>query len=48
MKFSRRLAWIAFVVALLLILIVGFIRATMHDETRPDTGPAPTSTVQSR
>jgi hypothetical protein len=40
MKQPRRLAWIVFVIALLLMIAVGFFRASMHDETRPAPGPA--------
>lgn len=41
MKLPRRLAWIVFVVALVLIIVVGFVRASLHDEARPSPGPAP-------
>ncbi|HEU4670215.1 MAG TPA: hypothetical protein VFR91_05885 [Dyella sp.] len=40
MKPSRRLAWIVFVIVLLLMIAVGFFRASMHDEARPAPGPA--------
>jgi hypothetical protein len=39
MKWSRRIAWVAFVIALLVILAVGFYRASMHEEPRPVTTP---------
>ncbi|MEW5833929.1 MAG: hypothetical protein AB1832_02590 [Pseudomonadota bacterium] len=45
MKQPRRLAWIVFVVALLLIIAVGFFRASMHDEARPASGPAPSASI---
>ncbi|WP_017464091.1 hypothetical protein [Dyella ginsengisoli] len=45
MKQPRRLAWIVFVVALLLIIAVGFFRAAMHDEARPASGPAPAASI---
>jgi hypothetical protein len=40
MNLSRRIALIAFIVALLIVLAVGFYRAVMHEEARPDTAPA--------
>lgn len=40
MKQPRRLAWIVFVIALLLMIAVGFFRASMHDEARPAAAPA--------
>jgi uncharacterized membrane protein YdfJ with MMPL/SSD domain len=40
MKFSRRAALIVFIVALLAILAVGFFRATMHEDLRPEPAPA--------
>jgi hypothetical protein len=40
MKWSRRTAWIVFVIALLAIISVGFYRAAIHEEPRPDTAPA--------
>ncbi|HEX7815031.1 hypothetical protein [Dyella sp.] len=36
----RRAAVIAFIVAMLLILMIGGYRAAMHEEARPDTRPA--------
>ena len=46
MNFSRRLALIVLIVAMLVILAVGFIRATVHDEDRPDMGPATSASAQ--
>lgn len=46
MKFSRRAALIVFFVALLLIIAVGFYRAAEHKEPRPETPPAPASSVR--
>lgn len=40
MKHTRRLAWVTLIVALLVILGMGFFRASMHEEPRPDEGPA--------
>lgn len=48
MKFSRRAAWIAFVIALLAILLAGFFKASVHDETRPNDGPASSASTQQR
>ncbi|WP_201312946.1 hypothetical protein [Dyella sp. EPa41] len=46
MKSPRRAAWIVFVLALLIILAVGFYRAARHKEPRPEATPAvPTSTA---
>lgn len=45
MKLPRRLAWIVFVIALLLMIAVGFFRASMHDEARPASGPAPSASI---
>jgi len=45
MKFSRRIALLTFMVALVIILAIGFYRAASHDDPRPDTGTAsPSST----
>ena len=43
MKWSRRTAWIVFVIALAVINGVGFYRAVMHEEPRPETAPASSS-----
>lgn len=40
MKWSRRTAWIVFVIALLVIIGVGFYRAAIHEEPRLETAPA--------
>lgn len=48
MKFSRRAAWLAFVIALVLILLAGFFRASVHDETRPANTPAGAASTQPR
>lgn len=40
MRHSRRIALVTFVIALLVIIAVGFYRAAMREETRPDTTPA--------
>jgi hypothetical protein len=46
MKSPRRAAWFVFVLALLIILAVGFYRAARHKEPRPEPTPAtPTSTA---
>jgi hypothetical protein len=37
MKLSRRIALIVFIIALLIIIAVGFYRAAMHEDKRPDT-----------
>lgn len=37
---SRRIALIAFIVALLIILAIGFFRAATHQEMRPASDPA--------
>jgi len=45
MRSPRRAAWIVFVLALLVILAMGFYRAVRHKEPRPEPSPAvPTST----
>jgi hypothetical protein len=46
MKFSRRVALIVFIVALLAILAAGFYRAVMHEEARPVTAPAGSASAQ--
>ncbi|WP_281851352.1 hypothetical protein [Dyella sp. GSA-30] len=46
MNFSRRIALIAFIVALLVILALGFYRAAMHEEARPATAPAGSASAQ--
>jgi hypothetical protein len=46
MKLSRRIALIAFIVALLVILALGFYRAVMHEEARPATAPAGSASAQ--
>jgi hypothetical protein len=46
MKFSRRIALIAFVVALLVMLGIGCYRAVMHEEARPATAPAGSASAQ--
>jgi hypothetical protein len=46
MNFSRRIALIAFIVALLVILALGFYRAVMHEEARPATVPARSTSAQ--
>lgn len=43
---SRRIALIAFIVALLAMLAVGFYLAATHQETRPDAAPATTAAVK--
>jgi hypothetical protein len=43
MKHSRRIALIAFLIALLIILAVGFYRASMHEEARPEASPTSAS-----
>jgi hypothetical protein len=48
MNFSRRIALIAFFVALLVILALGFYRAVMHEEARPATAPAESTSAQQR
>lgn len=40
---SRRVALIAFIVALLAMLAVGFYLAATHQEARPDAAPASAS-----
>ncbi|MGN6229400.1 MAG: hypothetical protein ACTHNM_18380 [Dyella sp.] len=45
MKWSRRTAWIVFVIALLVIIGVGFYRAAIHEEPRPETAPASSNPV---
>jgi hypothetical protein len=37
---SRRVALIAFIVALLVILAIGFFRAATHQEARPASDPS--------
>ncbi len=37
---SRRIALLAFMAALVAILVVGFYRAAVHEEPRPVTAPA--------
>ncbi|WP_172461804.1 hypothetical protein [Dyella jiangningensis] len=49
MKTPRRAAWIVFVVALLVILALGFYRAARHKDPRPDpASAAPASTAAPR
>jgi hypothetical protein len=48
MPFSRRLALIVFIVALLLIFGIGFYRAVMHQESRPAPAPSPASSAPAR
>ncbi|HEY9131635.1 MAG TPA: hypothetical protein VIM98_07735 [Dyella sp.] len=48
MPFSRRLALIVFMVALLIIFGIGFYRAVMHREARPPTAPAPADSAPVR
>jgi hypothetical protein len=46
MNFSRRIALIAFIVSLLIILALGFYRAVMHEEARPTTAPAGSTSAE--
>lgn len=49
MKAARRAAWIFLVIAMLIILALGFYRAARHEEPRPEPAPAaPASTTQGR
>jgi uncharacterized protein YneF (UPF0154 family) len=45
---SRRIALIAFIVALLAMLAVGFYLAVTHQEARPDTAPAASASQPAR
>lgn len=45
MKYSRRIALIAFIAALLVIFAIGFYRASMHQEARPTQEPATASSA---
>jgi hypothetical protein len=46
MNLSRRIALIAFIIALLIVLLVGFYRAARHEEARPDSAPAASTSSQ--
>lgn len=46
MNFSRRIALIAFIIALLIILALGFYRAVMHEEARPATALAGSTSAE--
>jgi hypothetical protein len=46
MNLSRRIALIAFIIALLILLSIGFYRAVMHEEARPETAPAAATSTQ--
>jgi hypothetical protein len=45
---SRRIALVAFMVALLTMLAVGFYLAAAHQEARPDTAPAASTSPPAR
>jgi len=43
MKFSRRAAFVTLLLALVVVLALGFYRAAVHKEPRPDSGPTVTT-----
>jgi hypothetical protein len=45
MRIPRRAAWIVFIIAMVIILAVGFYRAARHREPRPESTPASSSSA---